>query len=145
MRFIKKLLLIFTVFSLISCQEKSCCKAEKEETKTLSATAKAIEQYKLNFEWQKGYEMWSKVPCAEDYHMVAPNLNLEATGAQEIEDIIFGFVSETELKQELVEIVELGNYVTCFLKFTTKAGETFDGVEVFLLNEKGEVSKIWAL
>jgi hypothetical protein len=145
MKSIKKILLIFTVFSLISCQEKRCCKVEKEKTKTLSATAKAIKQYKLNFEWQKGYEMWSKVPCTEDYHMEAPNLNLEATGAQEIEDIIFGFVSETELKQELVDIVEQGNYVTCFLKLTTKSGETFDGVEVFLLNEKGEVSKIWAL
>ena len=141
----KKLLLTLVIFSLISCKEKNCCKVQKEETKTLSATAEAIKQYKLNFEWEKGYEMWSKVPCAVDYHMVAPNLNLEATGAKEIEDIIFGFVSETELKQELVDIVELGNYVTCFLKLTTKTGETFDGIEVFLLNEKQEVSKIWAL
>ena len=77
----------------------------------------------------EGYEMWSKVPCAVDYHMVAPNLNLNDEA--KIEDIIFGFVSETELKQELVNIVELGNYVTCFLKLTTKTIETFDGVEVF--------------
>ena len=141
----KKLVLILVIFSFISCQEKECCKTKKASTAQLSSTAEAIKQYKLNFEWQKGYEMWSKVPCAEDYHMVAPNLNLEATGAKEIEDIIFGFVSEAELKQELVDIVELGNYVTCYLKLTTKTGEAFDGVEVFLLNEKGEVSKIWAL
>ena len=117
----------------------------QKSAERLSATAETIKQYKLNFEWERGYEMWSKVPCAEDYHMVATGLNLEARGAKEIEEIIFGFVSETELKQELIDIVELGNYVTCFLKLTTKTGETFDSVEVFLLNEKQEVSKIWAL
>ncbi len=77
--------------------------------------------------------------------MVAPNLGLEARGAKEIEKIIFGFVSEAELKQELVDIVELGNYITCFLKLTTKTGETFDGVEVFQVDEEGRVAKIWAL
>ena len=141
----KKILLLIILIITFSCKQKQCCKAEMEVEIELSPTAQAIKEYKLNFEWEKGYEMWSKVPCEEDYHMVAPNLNLEAKGAQEIEEIIFGFVSETELKQELVDIVELGNYVTCFLKLTTKTGETFDGVEVFLLNERGEVSKIWAL
>ena len=133
----KTLLLLLLVAPTIMFSQKS---AER-----LSATAEAIKQYKLNFEWERGYEMWSKVPCAEGYHMVATSLNLEARGAKEIEEIIFGFVSETELKQELIDIVELGNYVTCFLKLTTKTGETFDSVEVFLLNEKQEVSKIWAL
>ena len=107
--------------------------------------AAAIKNYKETFEWSKGFESWSKVPTTEDYHMVAPLIGLEATGAAEIEEIIFGFVNETELKQELVDIVELGSYITCFLKLTTKTGETFDGVEVFQVDEEGRVDKIWAL
>ena len=93
----KTLLLLLLVAPTIMFSQKS---AER-----LSATAEAIKQYKLNFEWERGYEMWSKVPCAEGYHIVATGLNLEARGAKEIEEIIFGFVSETELKQELIDIV----------------------------------------
>jgi len=77
--------------------------------------------------------------------MLAPNLGLEAKGAKEIEEVIFGFVNETELKQELVDIVEHGNYITCLLKITTKTGETMDVVEVFLVDDDGKVKNIWAL
>ena len=77
--------------------------------------------------------------------MLAPNLGLEAKGAKEIEEVIFGFVNETELKQELVDIIEHGNYITCLLKITTKTGETMDVVEVFLVDDNGKVKNIWAL
>lgn len=136
----KKIIYLVSIFMIFSCQNSN-----QEKSVELSATAKAIKNYKVNFQWSEGYEAWSKVPTTEDYHMVAPNLGLEAKGAEEIEKIIFGFVSEAELKQELVDIVELGNYITCFLKLTTKTGETFDGVEVFQVDEEGRVAKIWAL
>lgn len=136
----KKIILVLFVVFIVSCQN-----SKQEESIVLSPTAEAIKNYKINFQWSEGYEAWSKVPTTEDYHMVAPNLGLEATGPEEIEKIIFGFVSETELKQELVDIVELGNYITCFLKLTTKTGEVFDGVEVFQVDDEGRVTKIWAL
>ncbi len=136
----KKIIYLVSIFMIFSCQNSN-----QEKSVELSPTAKAIKNYKVNFQWNEGYEAWSKVPTTEDYHMVAPNLGLEARGAKEIEKIIFGFVSEAELKQELVDIVELGNYITCFLKLTTKTGETFDGVEVFQVDEEGRVAKIWAL
>ena len=132
----KKILFLLAVISFASCQNSG------QEAKPLSATAEAIKTYKLNFEWQNGYEGWSKVPTTEDYHMVAPGLNLEATGAEEINEIIFGFCTETELVQELVDITEHGNYITCYLKLTTKTGESFDGVEVFQVDDKGRVAKI---
>lgn len=135
----KKIFYLFAITIVLSCQKNASA------SKPLSATAEAIKTYKLNFEWQNGFEAWSKVPTTEDYHMVAPGLNLEATGAEEINDIIFGFCTETELVQELVDIVEHGNYITCFLKLTTKTGETFDGVEVFQVDDQGRVAKIWAL
>jgi hypothetical protein len=121
------------------------CNKLKETSDTLSATAQAIKTYKVNFKWQEGFEAWSKVPTTSDYHMLAPGLGLEARGADEINSIIFGFVKETELIQELVDINEHGPYVTCYLKLTTKAGEKFDAVEVFKLDEKGRVTNIWAL
>ena len=135
----KKIFFLLAVISFASCQNSG------QEAKPLSATAEAIKTYKLNFEWQNGYEGWSKVPTTEDYHMVAPGLNLEATGAEEINEIIFGFCTETELVQELVDITEHGNYITCYLKLTTKTGESFDGVEVFQVDDQGRVAKIWAL
>ncbi|MDC1029725.1 hypothetical protein OAR07_00390 [Flavobacteriaceae bacterium] len=137
----KKLVFLCSCFLMLSCQEaKTVVEAVK-----LSPTAEAIKQYKVTFEWQNGYESWSKVPTTDDYHMSAPLIGLEATGAAEIEEIIFGFVNENELKQELVDIVEMGSYVTCFLKLTTKTGEIIDGVEVFKLDKEGRVEKIWAL
>ncbi len=135
----KKIFPLLAIIAFVSCQKTT------SESASLSSTAEAIKTYKLNFEWQNGFEAWSKVPTTEDYHMVAPGLNLEATGADEINEIIFGFCTETELVQELVNIVEHGNYITCFLKLTTKTGESFDGVEVFQLDDQGRVAKIWAL
>jgi len=44
-----------------------------------------------------------------------------------------------------VDIVELGDYITCFLKLTTKTGDVIDGVEVFKVDKEGRVEKIWAL
>ena len=77
--------------------------------------------------------------------MLAPNLGLEAKGAKEIQEIIFGFLNENELKQELIDIIEHGNYITCLLKITTKTGEIMDLVEVFLVDDGGRVKNIWAL
>ena len=121
------------------------CQISKEISSSLSAAAEAIKTYKVNFKWQEGFEAWSKVPATSDYHMIAPGLGLEAKVADEINSIIFGFVTETELIQELVDITEHGPYVTCYLKLTTKAGEKFDAVEVFKLDEQGRVTNIWAL
>tara|TARA_A100001011_G_scaffold360846_1_gene408490 strand:+ start:2301 stop:2642 length:342 start_codon:yes stop_codon:yes gene_type:complete len=112
---------------------------------SLSSTAEAIKHYKVTFNWKTGFESWSKVPTTKNYHMLAPNLGLEATGADEIRDIIFGFCTENELEQELVDIIEHGQYVTCMLNLKTKSGDFIQCVEVFLLDEEGRVDKIWAL
>ncbi|MFL2991019.1 MAG: hypothetical protein ACJZZ7_04090 [Cytophagales bacterium] len=112
---------------------------------SLSSTAEAIKHYKVTFNWKTGFESWSKVPTTMNYHMLAPNLGLEATGADEIRDIIFGFCTENELEQELVDIIEHGQYVTCMLNLKTKSGDSIQCVEVFLLDEEGRVDKIWAL
>ena len=91
----KNILLIISLTLLVSCQTTSKSADPVEADKTLSPTADAIKNYKETFQWEKGFESWSKVPTTEDYHMVAPNLGLEATGAKEIEEVIFGFVKET--------------------------------------------------
>ena len=111
----------------------------------LSSTGEAIKNYKLNFDWRNGFESWSVVPTTDNYHMIAPNLGLEATGANQIKDIIFGFCTENELEQELVDIIEHGKYVTCVLNLKTKSGDKIKCVEVFLLDDSGRVDKIWAL
>ncbi len=85
---------------------------------SLSPTAEAIKHYKVTFDWRNGFESWSKVPTTEKYHMLAPNLGLEATGADEI---------------RLTDIIEHGQYVTCMLNLKTKSGESIQCVEVFLL------------
>ena len=141
----RNILLILILTILVSCQTTSKSADPIKADKTLSPTADAIKNYKETFQWEKGFESWSKVPTTEDYHMVAPNLGLEATGAKEIEEVVFGFVKETELKQELVDIIEHGNYITCLLKITTKTGEIMDLVEVFLVDDEGRVKNIWAL
>jgi len=130
---------------IFSCESTNKSVEAIATTKVLSPTAAAIKNYKDTFQWQNGFESWSKVPTTVDYHMLAPNLGLEAKGAKEIEEVIFGFVNETELKQELVDIIEHGNYITCLLKITTKTGETMDVVEVFLVDDDGNVKNIWAL
>ena len=141
----KKIILIFSIIFIFSCESTTKSVEAIPTTKVLSPTAAAIKYYKDTFQWQNGFESWSKVPTTEDYHMLAPNLGLEAKGAKEIEEVIFGFVNETELKQELVDIIEHGNYITCLLKITTKTGETMDVVEVFLVDDDGKVKNIWAL
>ena len=141
----KKIILTFSIIFIFSCESTTKSVEAIPTTKVLSPTAAAIKYYKDTFQWQNGFESWSKVPTTEDYHMLAPNLGLEAKGAKEIEEVIFGFVNETELKQELVDIREHGNYITCFLKITTKTGETMDVVEVFLVDDNGKVKNIWAL
>ena len=141
----KKILIILTTILFISCQTKPQNTETVKATKILSTTAAAIKNYKETFQWEKGFESWSKVPTTEDYHMLAPNLGLEAKGAKEIKEIIFGFVNENELKQELVDIIEHGNYITCLLKITTKTGDTMDLGEVFLVDDQGGVKNIWSL
>jgi hypothetical protein len=141
----KKLILTLSIILILSCESTTNSVDVVPPTKILTPTAAAIKYYKDTFEWQNGFESWSKVPTTEDYHMLAPNLGLEAKGAKEIEEVIFGFVNETELKQELVDIIEHGNYITCLLKITTKTGETMDVVEVFLVDDDGKVKNIWAL
>ena len=141
----KKIILTISIIFILSCESTTNSVDAIPATKILSPTAAAIKDYKDTFQWENGFESWSKVPTTEDYHMFAPNLGLEAKGAKQIEEVIFGFVNETELKQELVDIIEHGNYITCLLKITTKTGETMDVVEVFLVDEGGKVKNIWAL
>ena len=116
----KKLILTLSIILILSCESTTNSVDVVTPTKILTPTAAAIKYYKDTFEWQNGFESWSKVPTTEDYHMLAPNLGLEAKGAKEIEEVIFGFVNETELKQELVDIIEHGNYITCLLKLLLK-------------------------
>jgi hypothetical protein len=141
----KNIILYLSIIFILSCESTPKSVDVVPATKILSPTAAAIKYYKDTFQWQNGFESWSKVPTTEDYHMLAPNLGLEAKGAKEIEEVIFGFVNETELKQELVDIIEHGNYITCLLIITTKTGETMDVVEVFLVDDDGKVKNIWAL
>ena len=141
----KKIIFTICIIFIFSCESTTKNVEAIPATKVLSPTASAIKYYNDTFQWQNGFESWANVPTTEDYHMLAPNLGLEARGAKEIEEVIFGFVNETELKQELVDIVEHGNYITCLLKITTKTGETMDVVEVFLVDDDGKVKNIWAL
>jgi hypothetical protein len=141
----KKIVAILSLVFLFSCEPSNKATETHSESKTLSQTAEAIKEYKETFQWEKGFESWSKVSTTEDYNFISPSLGLEATGAKEIQEIVFGFVKETELKQELVDIIEHGNYITCFLTITTKTGEIMDVVEVFLVDEEGKVTNIWAL
>ena len=66
---------------------------------SLSSTAEAIKHYKVTFNWKTGFESWSKVPTTKNYHMLAPNLGLEATGADEIRDNI------DDVDKEIIDII----------------------------------------
>ena len=81
----------------------------------LSAAAEAIRYYKLNA--SGGYAEWSKVACTEDYQMHVPSMGFNTVGPVENEEIIFGWLTEIEAKQELVDIVEFGSYVICFFAY----------------------------
>lgn len=111
--------------------------------KTLSPIAEAIRHYKLNADG--GYDEWSKVSCAPNYKMYVPAMGFEVTGAAEIQDVIFGWLADIGAKQELVDIVEFGSSVTCFLNISDKDGTVLEIVEVFNIDEEGRVKEIWAL
>ena len=139
----KKIVAILSLVFLFSCEPSNKPTETHSESKTLSPTAEAIREYKETFQWEKVLSPGQKYQ-QQKIILVSPSLGLEAT-AEEIEEIVFGFVKETELKQELVDIIEHGNYITCFLTITTKTGEVMDVVEVFLVDEEGKVTNIWAL
>ncbi|MDG2461131.1 MAG: hypothetical protein P8M73_09655 [Luminiphilus sp.] len=109
----------------------------------LSPIAEAIRHYKLNA--SGGYEEWSKVSRAPDYKMHVPAMGFDVTGHDEVRDVIFGWLTDIGAKQELVNIVEFGTSVTCYLQITDKGGTVLDIVEVFQIDDDGRVSEIWAL
>ena len=111
--------------------------------KTLSPTAEAIRQYKLNA--SGGYEEWSKVSCTENYRMHVPSMEFDVSGPAEIQEVIFGWLTEIGAQQELVDIVEFGSTVTCYLHISDKDGAVLDIVEIFKIDEAGRVEEIWAL
>ena len=109
----------------------------------LSDIATAIRNYKLNAEG--GYEEWEKVPCSEDYRMYVPSMDFDVTGADEVKEVIFGWLTDIEAKQELINIIEFENTVTTFLHISNKDGEILNIVEVFKIDDDGKVFEIWAL
>jgi hypothetical protein len=111
--------------------------------KELSPTAQAIRHYKLNA--SGGYEEWSKVSCAENYQMHVPSMGFNTSGPIEIQEVIFGWLADIEAKQELVDIVEFGSTVTCYLHISDKDGTILDIVEIFKIDDAGRVEEIWAL
>ena len=111
--------------------------------KTLSSTGEAIRHYKLNA--SGGYAEWSKVPCTDECRMHVPAKDFDVSGADEIKEVIFGWLREIGAKQELVDIVEFGASVTCYLHISDKNGNVLDIVEVFQIDDEGRVKEIWAL
>ena len=109
----------------------------------LSDIAESIRNYKLNAEG--GYEEWEKVPCSSDYKMYVPSMGFDVTGAAEVKEVIFGWLTDIEAKQELVDIIEFENTVTTFLHISNKDGEILNIVEVFKIDDDGKVFEIWAL
>jgi len=45
----------------------------------------------------------------------------------------------------LVDIVEFGSAVTCYLHISDKDGAVLDIVEIFKIDDAGRVEEIWAL
>ena len=109
----------------------------------LSPTAEAIRRYKLNA--SGGYEEWTKVSCTENYIMHVPSMGFVVSGPGEIKEVIFGWLTEIEAKQELVDIVEFGSTVTCYLCISVKGGTVLNIVEIFKIDDVGGVDEIWAL
>ena len=110
---------------------------------TLSERAEVIRRYKSRAN-QEGAAAWSAVPCSTDIKMHVPKFGIEAVGAAEIDEKVFGLMASSGIHQDLLEIRELGQYVTCFLAVTDGA-DTWDTVEVFLFDDDNRVSEIWAL
>ena len=109
----------------------------------LSPTAEAIRHYKLNA--NGGYAEWSKVLCTHDYRMHVPSMRFDVVEPLEVEEIIFGWLTDIGAKQELIDIIEFGSYVTCYLQITDKDGGILDVVEVFKVDDTGKIEEIWAL
>ena len=113
------------------------------EMKTLTGRGEAIRRYKARAN-DEGAAAWSAVPCAPDIKMHIPKFEVEAVGAAEIDTKVFGLLASAGIRQELLEILELGHYVTCFLRLTD-GSDAWDSVEVFLFDENDRVAEIWAL
>ena len=113
------------------------------EIKTLTGRGEAIRRYKARAN-DDGAAAWSAVPCAPDIKMHIPKFEVEAVGAAEIDTKVFGLLASAGIRQELLEILELGHYVTCFLRLTD-GSDAWDSVEVFLFDENDRVAEIWAL
>ena len=111
--------------------------------KTLSPIGEAIRHYELNA--SGGYEEWSKVARAPDYRMHVPAMGFDVTGHDEVRDVIFGWLTDIGAEQELVDIIEFGASVTCYLHIKDKEGVVLDIVEVFQIDEEGRVAESWAL
>ena len=111
--------------------------------KKLSSVGEAIRHYKLNA--SGGYDEWSKVPRAPDYKMHVPTMGFNVEGHEEVRDIIFGWLKDIGARQELLDIVEFGASVTCYLRIKDKEGKILDIVEVFQIDDQGRVAEIWAL
>ena len=111
--------------------------------KKLSSVGEAIRHYKLNA--SGGYDEWSKVPRAPDYKMHVPAMGFDVEGHEEVGHNIFGWLKDIGAQQKLVDIVEFGTTVTCYLHIKDKEGKVLDIVEVFQIDDQGRVAEIWAL
>ena len=72
-------------------------------------------------------------------------MGFDVSGPGEIKEVIFGQLTEIEAKQELVDIVEFGSTVTCYLSISVKGGTVLNIVEVFKIDDVGRVDEILAL
>ena len=77
--------------------------------------------------------------------MFVPSMGFDVKGADEVNEVIFGWLSDIEAKQELVNIIEFENTVTTYLHISNKDGEVLNIVEVFKIDDEGRVFEIWAL
>jgi hypothetical protein len=109
----------------------------------MSTRAQEIARYK-NRANAEGAAAWADVPCASNIRMHVPKFEITAVGAKEIDEKVFGLLTSAGIQQKLVEIREYGLYVTCFLRMTDGSSD-WDAVEVFLFDEDGRVTEIWAL
>jgi Tfp pilus assembly PilM family ATPase len=114
-----------------------------EEIKELSSRGMEISRYKARTN-SEGAVAWSDVPCAPNIRMNVPKFDIVAVGAEEIDSKVFGLLASAGIQQELVEIREHGLYVTCFLRMSDSSNK-WDSIEVFLFDEEGRVTEIWAL
>ena len=110
---------------------------------SLTGRGETIRTYKTRAN-DEGSSAWSAVPCALGIKMHIPKFDIEAVGAAEIDTKVFGLLTSAGIRQELLEIRELGHYVTCFLRMSD-GSEVWDAVEVFLFDENDRVAEIWVL